>query len=797
MLITSSSSSSVCQSTVASSTANHQTSTIPEEQSTLNEGTVHPDLQPDVFVNQNPLDQTHVMDSSDAMEETDCVNNIFANAGHTGRIPPIETLRQTKTVLREVGNDMDITHAAISLPNAQSKIEGPNRTSNFHSSMDITLAASNKITTTSTPTPIEDTFSNLFASAGIKKLDNILENVPAIQIASANTDNMELTCQLPFIKSDVEQEKISQDTSVDMKKLIVNYGETCSGMTPNEHKTYSTNSPMEMTCQLPLPSIGKASENVQMIENASGYTDNMEITCQVPICNPVNEEKTDECTSVATEISLNEGEPWPDRTSNAHTTVSTNSSVEILPGLIRTSNLCLRSVSKTIENVPIIGNALEYTDDMVIACQMPISKTVNEEEKLAECTSVVPKKSIINEGEARPDIKSNEPKTVSTNSPMEMSSNLYLGSIGRTIENVPIIGDASEYTDNMEITCQVPICKTVNEEKTDECTSVATEKSVNDGEARPGITSKAPRTVSTNNPMETTGNLSLQSIGKTIENVPIIGNASEYTDNMEITCQVAICKTANEEKTDKCTSVATEKSVNDGEARPGITSKAPKTVSRNSPTETTSNLSLRSIGKTIENIPIIGNASEYTDNIEITCELPISKPVNEQEKMDECTSVAKEESVINDGEAWPDITAKATKIISTYWQVTENDSAYVDNMEITCQVPFSKTENEQENLDEGAPIATKKLNMNDGETRPDVTTEASMTVCTNSPREIACELPSNITPTVIANIQNHPVTEDVLVEEKISIFELLLKKQTKADVVHSRYKLIDCNYSVL
>ena len=190
-------SASHCSSAIVPYSINEQPENRLAEQSQEKRNAEKCNIESNPVYNLDCLDQTHVMDESDHMEETDCIQNIFDNAGHTGKIPPIASIRQNTDT---ISNIMAIeTHNSTSYD----KFKGPkdanlDKTSHSSCKMDMTIAQVESKNDRHMAASNDDTFSSLFASAGIKK--NLNDNISnGNETTSVNSDNgMEMTCNVPL-----------------------------------------------------------------------------------------------------------------------------------------------------------------------------------------------------------------------------------------------------------------------------------------------------------------------------------------------------------------------------------------------------------------------------------------------------------------------------------------------------------------------------------------------------------------------------------------------------------------------
>ena len=101
-VMTPSISASHCSSGIVPYSINEQPENRLAEQSQEKRNAEKCNIESNPVYNQDCLDQTHVMDESDHMEETDCIQNIFDNAGHTGKIPPIASIRQNNDTISNI-----------------------------------------------------------------------------------------------------------------------------------------------------------------------------------------------------------------------------------------------------------------------------------------------------------------------------------------------------------------------------------------------------------------------------------------------------------------------------------------------------------------------------------------------------------------------------------------------------------------------------------------------------------------------------------------------------------------------
>ena len=201
--------------------------------------------------NQNYLDQTHVMDSSDQMEETDCIPNIFDNAGHTGRVPPLIVRGLDETAMFSSTSNMDVTQGAMcNASSTTSNKEQFSQTLNIQTKTDSTSSLSR-----------EETFSNLFAMAGPKKDASSINVQMDSSNASFSDGNMEMTCHFPLVAIDKHMQNSTAAKNLEITCNVPN-ATTCTeletlgaeeleGVTDGIQHLASANH-MEMTCQLPL-----------------------------------------------------------------------------------------------------------------------------------------------------------------------------------------------------------------------------------------------------------------------------------------------------------------------------------------------------------------------------------------------------------------------------------------------------------------------------------------------------------------------------------------------------------------
>ena len=211
MVSTSSSSSSVFQPTVHTGSTFNDTSKASERQSIIYEEINNSEKEPGIFTNQNCLDQTHINDSNDEMEETDCIANILDNAGHTGRVPQFESMGLTPKT-NDFANNMNITcggppHTA----NVESKLSSQNNTLYSKNNIELVLEPTKSVN--SQPST-DDTFSNLFAVAGIKKdtTSAAISCNDVESIISKTEGDMEMTCKLPAMANSALVESSSAIT---------------------------------------------------------------------------------------------------------------------------------------------------------------------------------------------------------------------------------------------------------------------------------------------------------------------------------------------------------------------------------------------------------------------------------------------------------------------------------------------------------------------------------------------------------------------------------------------------------
>ena len=203
------------------------------------------------------------------MEETDCVANIFDNAGNTGIIPPFKKLRTCNFSSVDQASNMDITCMASKNATKENAVpEAVNNTIHCNK-MDTTLAENNLANNTFSSTN-DSAFLNLFATAGVKKdsgaiharetniskSPNIYETTYATNISDSNTPTAET--------------KNSSACSSTVQNIELQSSNLCS---PGVH--------MEMTCKLPLELIHK-NVNSHMQKDVHSDGDGMELTCKLP-----------------------------------------------------------------------------------------------------------------------------------------------------------------------------------------------------------------------------------------------------------------------------------------------------------------------------------------------------------------------------------------------------------------------------------------------------------------------------------------------------------------------------------
>ena len=230
---TSSSSSSDFQSTVPTCSTNNETSKDLEGQSNIHEDIRHSEKEQAIFTNQNCLDQTHIIDSNDEMEETDCITNILDNAGHTGRVSSFQNMGLGNK-MDDITCNMNITCGELHREaNAGPKISGLSNTLHSPNKSDLILEPTTAKPLNSAQKK-DDTFSDLFAIAGIKKKPPSVTTTcgEVTSIASDADGHMEMTCQLPSATYSTLRENILGIKS----PSPVSIG-------------------MEMTCQLPLSNV--------------------------------------------------------------------------------------------------------------------------------------------------------------------------------------------------------------------------------------------------------------------------------------------------------------------------------------------------------------------------------------------------------------------------------------------------------------------------------------------------------------------------------------------------------------
>lgn len=301
-----------------------------QEDSQVIEKLNHGDLETNAMYNAENLDQTNVMNASDQMEETDCIQNIFDNAGHTGRIPLLKSVHK--------GSDSDSNRVNIDTIEKhvtddgykESKSSNLDKTTNFSCKMDITIPDVNLKNDCTTQSGY-DTFSNLFASAGVKKMEK--ENDIYVDEANSTNidDGMEITCKMPDIKAlscknetlnksvhspngmeitcklpldkvslDFKKEKfesVSKRPLQDIKEYtdeipniphkIIRTENILKSKTINElivKKATDTeeDDQMEMTCKLSPPSLVKNNLYLAEPKCSKNISNDMEITCKVP-----------------------------------------------------------------------------------------------------------------------------------------------------------------------------------------------------------------------------------------------------------------------------------------------------------------------------------------------------------------------------------------------------------------------------------------------------------------------------------------------------------------------------------
>ena len=468
-VMTPSISASHCSSGIVPYSTNEQPEHCLPEQSQVMKNAGKRNIESSPVYNQNCLDQTHMMDESDHMEETDCIQNIFDNAGHTGKIPPIASIRQNT----DTTSDKKVIEAHDSTTYDKFKeTNDANLDKTTHSSckMDMTIALVESKQDRYVAPSGDDTFSSLFASAGIKKNLND-SNSNSNEATSVNSDNgMEMTCNIPLLDSLKNQIKISNHLSespdgmemtcrfplnnvkIDHEKEMsskapkrclstlnenikeihvipnkVLLTENCSNSEATEkliaEKRLDTleDDHMEMTCKI---SLAVSKENL-ILQNTSQCitksSKDMEMTCNVPQLNNANFNHT---------LSQSElGRPQPEMSEKFQNDIQPRSD---LPPIGQTidSTLSLKPednfLSKTENNHEsdkIDDSDPVATADMEITCKLPLKNSVDIYQNKEFAPQSLPESNSTNATSPRQ--ANTGQNNFNINNEMEMTCNLF------------------------------------------------------------------------------------------------------------------------------------------------------------------------------------------------------------------------------------------------------------------------------------------------------------------------------------------------------------------------------------
>ena len=485
-VMTPSISASHCSSGIVPYSTNEQPEQCLAEQSQVMKNAENRNIEPSQVYNQDCLDQTHVMDESDHMEETDCIQNIFDNAGHTGKIPPIASIRQNTNT---TSNKKVIEAHDSTAYDRFRETNNANLDKTTHSSckMDMTIALVESKEDRYVAPSGDDTFSSLFASAGIKKnlndsnsngneatsvnadngmemtcniplLDSLKNQVEISNHLSESPDGMEMTCRLPLnnVKTDHEKEMPSNapkrclsTLNENMKEIHVIPNkvlltENCPNSRPTEkliaEKRLDTleDENMEMTCKI---SLAVSKENLILQNTSQCLTQNskdMEMTCNVPQLNNANYN-----TLSQSELS----KPQPEMSEKFQNDNQPRSDLPLV-GQVIDSTLSLKSKENLFskrennhESAKIVDsekfsshniNKFNFdsstddpvaTADMEITCKLPLKNSLDTYQKKEIAPKSLPES---NSRNATSPIQSNTSENnFNVNNEMEMTCNLF------------------------------------------------------------------------------------------------------------------------------------------------------------------------------------------------------------------------------------------------------------------------------------------------------------------------------------------------------------------------------------
>ena len=486
-----------------------------------------------------------MMNASDQMEETDCVQNILDNAGHTGRIPQIKTFRtNTESIDTQVAIKTS-TSSVVNNLNDSKKLNNAylkEMTKTQSASKDECIANSS-----------DDTFSTLFASAGIKKnlyenkkyddetsslpniddgmemtcqmplLDDHKKKNEGIILQSQSPDGMEMTCRFPSNNFNVKLQKdmISQTSNttkrcssdeedrLDMSNIphkVIRREKMQSSdaikrlVVPEVTDSLEVDENMEITCKLPLPVLNESYKREDKLQCKATNSTDMEMTCNVlEIKYDVRSKRFDEseygkrsgviCENLTntSELISNSSEMKKAYNStmivnpNDNSILKTKDYMECLKGVNSEAPLSEVNTQTTQFNKCVDDPAA--TKDMEITCKLPLIKgtdgyqnpayNLSSTEESQPLNIMCPKK--LRSGQGIHDISAD----------MEMTCNLaranmfddclattkasdFINSSPISCKDVKpttskeeaIIAESSSI--DMEITCKVPIEKTLN-----------------------------------------------------------------------------------------------------------------------------------------------------------------------------------------------------------------------------------------------------------------------------------------------------------------------------------------------
>lgn len=203
------------------------------------------------------------------MEETDCVANIFDNAGNTGIIPPFKKLRTDNFNSVDQASNMDITCTASK--NAIKENAVPEAVNNtIHCNQMDTILAENNPAKNSFSSKNDSAFLNLFATAGVKKDSGVIHACETNISMSPNIYETTSATNISHSNSPAAETKNSPVCSTTVQNIEPQSSHLCS---PGVH--------MEMTCKLPLELLHK-NINSHMQKDFHSDGDGMELTCNLP-----------------------------------------------------------------------------------------------------------------------------------------------------------------------------------------------------------------------------------------------------------------------------------------------------------------------------------------------------------------------------------------------------------------------------------------------------------------------------------------------------------------------------------